>query len=49
MSERSPEEKPMPAIWCVPDELWGKIEPILAKSTTRPRGPGAPAPIGEPC
>ena len=42
MTERSPEEKPMPAIWCVPDEFWGKIEPILAKHdppkrTGRPR------------
>jgi transposase len=22
-------EKPLPTIWCVPDELWEKIEPIL--------------------
>ena len=40
MTERSLEEKPMPAIWRVPDELWEKIEPILAehdppKSTRR--------------
>jgi putative transposase len=42
MIERSPEEKPMPTIWRVPDELWEKIEPILAehdppKRTGRPR------------
>jgi hypothetical protein len=29
MSERPPEEKPLPTIWRVPDELWEKIEPIL--------------------
>lgn len=42
MAERGPEDKPMPTIWHVPDELWEKIEPILAehdppKSTGRPR------------
>jgi hypothetical protein len=31
MTERSSEEKPMPTIWCVPDELWETIEPILAE------------------
>ena len=31
MAERPPEEESMPAIWCVPDELWEKIEPILAE------------------
>jgi putative transposase len=25
------QEKPLPTIWRVPDELWEKIEPILAK------------------
>jgi putative transposase len=30
MTGRTPEEKHMPAIWRVPDELWEKIEPILA-------------------
>ena len=42
MPERGAEEKPMPTIWRVPDELWEKIEPILAehdppKRTGRPR------------
>src|SRR5919107_5121445 len=36
------EEKPLPTIWRVPDELWEKVEPILAeydppKKTGRPR------------
>ncbi len=36
------EEKPLPTIWRVPDELWERIEPILAeydppKRTGRPR------------
>ncbi len=36
------EKPPMPTIWRVPDELWEKIEPILAlhdppKPTGRPR------------
>jgi len=40
--ERMPRRKPLPTIWCVPDELWKKIEPILAKHdppkrTGRPR------------
>ena len=35
-------EKPLPTIWRVPDELWEKVEPILAehdppKKTGRPR------------
>src|SRR5918911_840023 len=42
MTERPPEEKPLPTIWRVPDELWEKIEPILkehdpSKNTGRPR------------
>src|SRR5215216_4274611 len=42
MSERSLEEKSMPAIWRVPDEQWEKIEPILVEHdppnrTGRPR------------
>jgi putative transposase len=42
MSEISTQEKPLPTIWRVPDELWEIIEPILAlrdppKSTGRPR------------
>ncbi len=43
MGEReAPEKKPMPTIWRVPDELWEKIEPVLAehdppKNTGRPR------------
>jgi putative transposase len=42
MTERTSEEKPLPTIWRVPDELWKKIEPILAehdppKSTGRSR------------
>jgi putative transposase len=42
MTERPPEEKPLPTIWRVPDDLWEKIEPILAehdpsKGTGRPR------------
>src|SRR5215208_5416645 len=42
MAEHGLEEKPMPTIWRVPDQLWEKIEPILTehdppKSTGRPR------------
>ena len=45
MAERgatTTEENPLPTIWRVPDELWEKIEPILAeydppKKTGRPR------------
>jgi putative transposase len=38
----TPQEKPLPTIWRVPDELWEKIEPILKehdppKSTGRSR------------
>ena len=31
MSEHDSEEKPLPTIWRVPDELWEKVEPILAE------------------
>jgi putative transposase len=31
MTERTSEEKSLPTIWRVPDELWKKIEPILAE------------------
>ena len=31
MNESASMEKPMPTIWRVPDELWEKIEPILAE------------------
>ena len=42
MSENATQHKPLPTIWLTPDELWEKIEPILAlhdppKSTGRPR------------
>ena len=42
MSENSTQQKPLPTIWRVPDELWEIIEPILnehdpPKSTGRPR------------
>jgi hypothetical protein len=42
MTERLPEEKPLPTIWHVSDQLWEKIDPILAehdppKRTGRPR------------
>ena len=42
MSENSAQQKPLPTIWRVPDELWEIIEPILTerdppKSTARPR------------
>jgi putative transposase len=42
MPERGPQEKPMPTIWRVPEQLWEKIEPILKehdppKNTGRPR------------
>ena len=42
MAERKAPEKPMPTIWRMPDELWEKIEPVLAehdppKNTGRPR------------
>ena len=46
--DRSLEEKSMPAIWRVPEELWEKIEPILAERDP-PQRTGRPAPIGEPC
>jgi putative transposase len=41
-AEHTPQEKPLPTIWRVPDELWEKIEPILKeydppKSTGRSR------------
>jgi putative transposase len=40
MPERGLEEKPMmPTIWCVPDELWEKIEPIL-KERDPPKSTG---------
>jgi len=29
--KREHEERPLPTIWCVPDELWAKIVPILAQ------------------
>jgi putative transposase len=31
MSQHDSQEKPLPTIWRVPDELWEKIEPILAE------------------
>ncbi len=42
ISEHDSQGKPLPTIWRVPDELWEKIEPILAecdppKSTGRRR------------
>lgn len=42
LAEHTTEEKPLPTIWRVPDELWEKIEPILQKhdppkKTGRPR------------
>jgi len=42
MSENVTQEKPLPTIWHVPDELWEIIEPILQehdppKNTGRPR------------
>jgi transposase len=42
MSENPTQEKPLPTIWRVPDELWEIIEPILKeydppKNTGRPR------------
>lgn len=42
LGEHPTEEKPLPTIWRVPDELWEKIEPILQehdppKKTGRPR------------
>ena len=41
-AKHTPQEKPLPTIWRVPDELWEKIEPILKehdppKSTDRSR------------
>ncbi len=44
MTERISEQKPLPTIWRTPDELWEKIEPILAeydppKSTGRSSAP----------
>ncbi len=42
MTERSPQKKPLPTIWRVPDDLWEKIESIFdeydpPKRTGRPR------------
>ena len=42
MSQNPTQQKPLPTIWRVPDELWETIEPILQeydppKSTGRPR------------
>jgi transposase len=42
VTEHPLEEKPLPTIWRVPDELWEKIDPILKeydppKKTGRPR------------
>ena len=42
MTKQISEQKPLPTIWRTPDELWEKIEPILAqydppKSTGRSR------------
>lgn len=31
MNESASKERPIPTIWRVPDELWEKIEPILAE------------------
>ena len=31
MAEHGLEQKPMPTIWRVPDQLWEKIEPILTE------------------
>src|SRR5215210_5938145 len=50
MSEHAPTEKPLPTIWRVPDELWEKIEPILAECDP-PKSTGTPSadgPAGRP-
>src|SRR4051794_21098512 len=41
MAKHEPGEKPLPTIWRVPDELWEKIEPILAEHDP-PKSPGRP-------
>lgn len=41
MSENSTQEKPLPTIWGVPDELWEIIEPILEEHDP-PRSTGQP-------
>jgi hypothetical protein len=41
MPKRGPEEKPMPTVWCMPDELWEKVSPIL-------KGHDPPKPAGRP-
>ena len=41
MTERTLEDKPMPTIWRVPDELWERIEPILQEHDL-PRRTGRP-------
>ncbi len=41
MSETSPQQKPLPTIWQVPDELWEKIEPILSEHDS-PKATGGP-------
>ena len=48
MSENVTQEKPLPTIWRVPDELWEIIEPILAEHDP-PKSTGRdPAWISEP-
>lgn len=42
MSKQQAKADPMPTIWCVPDDLWDKIAPVLTeldppKPTGRPR------------
>lgn len=42
MGRRRKKPKPLPTIWRVPDELWNKVQPVLArldppKPTGRPR------------
>jgi len=41
MSENSTQNKPLPTIWRVPEELWEIIEPILEEHDIRPRAPAA--------
>jgi transposase len=53
MSENATQHKALATIWRTPDELWEKIEPILALHTTRQRarvehGSSPPQPASRP-
>jgi len=41
MAEHAPEEMPLPTIWCVPDALWERNEPILKEDPPKSTGRAA--------